>query len=366
MQTHRRIEWPVALFLIINPVVALVGTAWVLSVTDVHWGLWLFTIVFAAATNLSVTAGYHRLFAHRSYEANPLVQWLFLLIGASGFQGSALKWASDHRRHHSEVDTDGDPYSIKKGFWHAHMGWLFFKDYVDLEIQAPDLRKNKRVVFQDRYYVWVASFMGFVVPLLVGWAMGSIWAGLFIAGSLRIFLTQQSTFFVNSLCHTLGRQTYSREVSARDSVIVALLTHGEGYHNFHHTFQIDYRNGIKWYHWDPTKWTIVGLKWAGLASKLRTVPAAEILRARLSVEALELRDRGFSQERIEQMREKILEAMVRWRKMKEEYATLRRQMRDASEARLRALKLEIELAKLEFRTALEQWHLTLRMGVALA
>lgn len=366
MQKRRRIEWPVALFLIINPIVAIAGTAWLIATTDVHWGLWLFALVFAAATNLSVTAGYHRLFAHRSYEANPLAQWLFLLVGASGFQGSALKWSSDHRRHHAEVDSEDDPYSINKGFWYAHMGWLFFKDSVDQKVHAPDLQKNARVAFQHRHYVAVAVVTGFLVPMLVGWLFGSALAGLFIAGALRIFLTQQSTFFVNSLCHTLGRQTYSKEVSARDSLIVAVLTHGEGYHNFHHTFQIDFRNGIKWYHWDPTKWTILGLKWAGLASKLRTVPPSEILRARLSVEALELRSRGYSQEKIEQMREKILEALVRWRRMKEEYQALKRQVRDAGEARLRALKLELELAKLEFRTALEQWHLSLRLGVALA
>lgn len=366
MTSKKRFDWTTGLFLILNPTGAVLGL--ILCGALGAWGspwIWLFALLFAAATNLSVTAGYHRLFSHRSYEVRPWVEWVFLLVGASAFQGSALKWSSDHRRHHSEVDTDRDPYSIGKGFWYAHMGWLFWKDSVDLPIRAPDLEKNPRVAFQHRHYLALSILTGFVFPMFVGWMLGSALAGLVIGGSLRIFLTQQSTFFVNSLCHTFGRQTYSKEISARDSLFVAFLTHGEGYHSFHHTFQIDYRNGIRWYHWDPTKWTILMLKWSGLAGKLRTIPPQEILRARLQAEALKLAGQGFPPEKIEQLKIKILEAQARWRALKDEYASKKAHYRAAGEARLRALKLEMRLARLEMRAAMEQWSLFLDADVAL-
>ncbi len=148
---------------------------------------------------------------------------------------------------------------------------------------------------------WASLF-----PMLIGWMMGSALGGLVIAGGLRIALTQQSTFFVNSLCHTLGKQTYSKEISARDSWFVAVLTHGEGYHNFHHKFQIDYRNGIKWYHWDPTKWVIRTLNFMGLATKLRQISNAEILKARLQAEAAEMTRHGFAEDKLLAMKEKNL------------------------------------------------------------
>lgn len=361
----RQIYWPVFGFMVINPLVAILGTALCLYAGIAAPWIFVFAMVFAIATNMSITAGYHRLFSHRSYDAHPVLEVLYLAIGASAFQGSCLKWSSDHRRHHAEEDTEADPYAIHKGFWHAHIGWLFWKETVDQPIErVADLSKNKRVLFQHRHYLPIAIFMGFVLPMIVGGLVGgsiaSAMAGLVIAGSLRIFLTQQSTFFVNSLCHYFGRQTYSQKVSARDSFWVALLTHGEGYHNYHHTFQADYRNGIRWYQWDPTKWMIAALHWMGLARRLRRVAPAEILRARLQIEAARLSSGGFAPERIEQLKHKIIEAQIRWREMKEEYKALRRQAHAVGREKLEALRLEIELAKTEFRYGLKQWRLHLQ------
>ncbi|MNK11927.1 Fatty acid desaturase [compost metagenome] len=358
-----RIEWPVALFLIITPLAALILTPLYFMSVGFQWPLLVFSLIFAAATNLSVTAGYHRLFSHKSYDAHPVAKALFLLIGASGFQGSALKWSSDHRRHHTHIDGDKDPYNINEGFWYAHMGWLFLKESVDQKIQAPDLEKDWMVTFQHKYYVPLAIITGFGVPTLIGWMMGSPWGGFVIAGILRIVLTQQSTFFVNSLCHTLGKQTYSKDISARDSVFVAFLTHGEGYHNFHHKFQIDYRNGIKWYHWDPTKWTIRTLSFMGLAYKLRQISNIEILKARLHAESAELQHHGFAEDKIIMMKEKILEAQTRIKKLREDYAQFkvdaakkREELKDAYDHKLAEIKREIEIAKMEFEVGMKQWH----------
>lgn len=365
--TQKRIEWPVALFLIINPLATLILAPIYFYFYGFQWEIMLFALVFAAATNLSITAGYHRLFSHKSYDAHPLAKALFLLVGASGFQGSALKWSSDHRRHHTHIDGEKDPYNINNGFWYAHMGWLFYKDSVDQKIQAPDLQKDWMVAFQHKYYVPLAILTGFAFPALVGWMMGSAFGGLVIAGGLRIALTQQSTFFVNSLCHTLGKQTYSKEISARDSWFVAILTHGEGYHNFHHKFQIDYRNGIKWYHWDPTKWVIRTLNFVGLATKLRQISHTEILKARLQAETAEMAKRGFAEEKLVALKEKILEAQGKMKKLREDYeqfkvdtAKKREDLKEAYDLKLLELKRELEIAKLEFQIGMKQWQVCRR------
>lgn len=365
--TKKQIEWPVALFLILNPLATLVLMPIYFYNYGFEWQIVAFALIFGAITNLSITAGYHRLFSHKSYDAHPIAKAFFLLAGASAFQGSALKWSSDHRRHHSHIDGEKDPYNINKGFWYAHMGWMFYKDSVDQKIIAPDLEKDWMVKFQHDYYVPLAILTGFGLPTLIGWMMGSALGGLVIGGALRIALTQQSTFFVNSLCHTLGKQTYSKEISARDSWFVAILTHGEGYHNFHHKFQIDYRNGINWYHWDPTKWVIRSLNLLGLANKLRQISNAEILKARLQAEALELKKHGFAEDKLIAMREKILDAQNKMKKLREDYeqfkldaAKKREDLRDAYDHKLAELRRELEIAKLEFQLGMKQWKVCLR------
>lgn len=357
MKWYQKVDWPATLFLTLTPLLALTLTPIYVAFDGGNWMIWAFALIFAAATNLSITAGYHRLFAHRSYEAHPIVRALFLLVGASAWQGTALKWSTDHRIHHSKVDTDDDPYSINKGFWYAHMGWLFLKETRNENPKAPDLERDWMLMFQHKYYVWIAILMGFGFPTLVGWGLGSTWGGFLIGGALRIVLTQQSTFFVNSLCHTLGKQTYSDQVTARDSIIVALLTHGEGYHNFHHQFQIDYRNGIRWYQWDPTKWTIRLLSILGLAKKLRTISDHEILKAKLKMDAIRLQAKGFSADRAEEIQQRIIQAQDKWKRLKFDYIELKNNIHKNSVQKKEQVKLELKLAKLEFQYALKQWQL---------
>lgn len=331
-----------------------------------HWGLWIFASIFAVLTNLSITAGYHRLFSHRAYEAHALVRAFWLLIGAAAFQGSALKWSADHRIHHNKVDSEDDPYSINKGFWYAHMGWLFLKDSTDTNPRAADLERDWMVVFQHRYYVPIAILVGFGLPTLVGALMGNPFGGFLIGGILRIFLTQQSTFCVNSLTHTFGRQTFSEDISARDSFWVSVITHGEGYHNYHHRFQTDYRNGIRWYQWDPTKWTIRFLAFVGLAGRLRRISQEEILRARLQIEAKKLEVKGLSQDRLQQLRERILTAQLALRELRKEYEQMRTEFNENSHQRLELIKLQMEERRLEFEFALKQWQIYLNAKTMLA
>lgn len=319
----------------------------------------IFGLIFAVLTNLSITMGYHRLYSHKSYEAHPVLEWFLLFISSGAFQGSALKWASDHRIHHKYEDTDRDPYSIKRGFWYAHIGWMMLHEAVSIPINAPDLEKKKWVKFQNDHYLFCAIFVGYFFPTVIGALLGNAFLGLVIAGGLRIFLTQQSTFFVNSLSHMVGQATYSNEKTAKDSIIVAFLTHGEGYHNFHHKFQFDYRNGIKWYHWDPTKWSIQIASLIGLAKKLKRVQFSEILRAKLEVESVKIKISPFYTEKIEPLLLRIIETQARFEKLKTEY-TRAKKMKILR--RVVELKTEIKLIQIELESMNKSWKILLRVA----
>ncbi len=231
---------------------------------------------------ISVTAGYHRLFSHRTYRAHWLVRFLLLCFGAAAFQNSALRWASDHRLHHRFVDTERDPYSIKNGFWHAHWIWVMESKSHPLQGVA-DLEADPLVRWQDRHYFKIGAIVA-LIPAGIGLATGNVWGHVIMGILLRIVLTHHTTFLINSAAHVFGTRPYTDTNTARDNGFLAPFTFGEGYHNFHHMWPGDYRNGIRWYQFDSTKWLLVVLSWIGLADKLRTVPDTVIQRAKLVME----------------------------------------------------------------------------------
>lgn len=219
---------------------------------------------------VSITAGYHRLFSHKAYQAHPWLENIVLFCSTLAFQHSALLWSHDHRLHHKHVDTDEDPYSIEKGFWYAHLGWIFTQVRHFRPEIVRDLEKNPRVMFQHNHFVFLtlaANLSAFGIACIFMHPLAALVAVVL----LRTFAIHHSTWFINSLAHTWGAKTYARELSAVDNAILAVLTFGEGYHNYHHAFASDYRNGIRWYHYDVTKWLIWLASRFGLATRLRRV-----------------------------------------------------------------------------------------------
>jgi stearoyl-CoA desaturase (Delta-9 desaturase) len=277
-------DWINIAFLSLTPVIGVFGTAAYALTFGVRWWEPVLFLVFYALVGLSVTAGYHRLYAHKGYEAHPLVQAFFLFFGAMALQNGVLQWASDHRVHHHYVDKDWDPYSIKRGGLWAHIFWLFYKRPPHETFDnAPDLKKNRLVMLQYRASNYIGIVAGLGLPTLIGWAFGDPLGGLLWGGFLRIVVIHHTTFFVNSLAHLYGSRPYSEETSARDNWVLAFVTNGEGYHNFHHRFPSDFRNGIRWYHWDPTKWLIRTLAAMRLADGLRRTDRATIEKTRLEI-----------------------------------------------------------------------------------
>jgi stearoyl-CoA desaturase (delta-9 desaturase) len=241
------------------------------------WLDWTMFMLLYIITGLGITVGYHRLISHRSFSCPDWVKACFLIAGGWALQNSALKWGADHIRHHAACDQDADPYNAKLGFWHSHCGWLFSDERYSDEKYARRLQQDPLIMWQHQYYVPIV-LSGLALPFLVGFLHGGWLSGVgcfMLAGVGRTFAVLNSTFCINSVCHLWGSQPHGQSDSSRDSWLVSLLTFGEGYHNYHHTYQSDYRNGPLWYNFDPSKWLIFALSLLGLAWSLRTASAAE-------------------------------------------------------------------------------------------
>ncbi|MBI3316748.1 MAG: fatty acid desaturase [Candidatus Omnitrophica bacterium] len=233
----------------------------------------LLFLFYFFATGMSITVGYHRLFAHATYKTNDFVRFLLLFFGAATYEESALKWASQHRQHHQFTDTELDPHNSKRGFWYCHIGWILFYKHCVNQNNVKDLLQNKLVMHQHKYYDFWALTAGILLPLAIGYGIGRPLGAFLMAVCLRMFLVMNAAFLINSYAHMIGDNSYNEKESARDHWLGALMTNGEGYHSFHHRFPNDYRNGIKWYHWDPTKWFIYTLSRFGMAWDLKRTPA---------------------------------------------------------------------------------------------
>jgi len=284
-------------------------------------------------------------------------------VAAGSSQNSVLVWAANHRAHHRNIDdTELDPYCARRGFWFSHIGWML-RNYPSGEPDyslVRDLERDPLVRWQHRFYLPLALSMNFGLPLAIGWAMGDIAGTFLLAGILRLVVSHHATFFINSLAHMWGLQPYTDDNTARDNGIVALLTYGEGYHNFHHMFAHDYRNGVRWWQWDPSKWFINAMRWLGLARNLKTVPWFKIQRALLDTQfrraELQLAGQQPGRAHIEQLRRRVAEeyeafcqAVSDWNRLREQWladtkrAMIERWERSALQNQIKELEYGLQL-----------------------
>jgi len=340
-----------------------------------HYGLDSFQIAlflfFLISTGLSITLGYHRLFSHLTFQAGWPVRLFTLLFGAAAFEGSALEWCADHRRHHKFVDHEEDPYDISKGLFHAHIGWLLFRTGPETPLTwVRDLQKDSLAWWQHKHYVSVAIAISFALPAAFGWAWGGPVAAVgafLIAGVARIVVVHHMTFCINSLCHWIGDRPYSSDCTARDSILMAVCTFGEGYHNFHHEFQHDYRNGVKPWQFDPTKWTIWLLSKVGLTRGLRTVPEEKILKAQIAEQDRRMQAHIAQHPLtnpipapLEKARARLNNALERWESLLVQYRAAVDHRGEISRRELRQLKRDVRAAAVQMRESLRHWVRTHR------
>ncbi|NVK25275.1 MAG: fatty acid desaturase [Gammaproteobacteria bacterium] len=361
------ILWTNVLVFTLTFVIALIGVpayGYYYGFSSVHLIATILTLGYAG---MSITVGYHRLWAHKTYDAHPFLQFILALGGAFALQNSALHWSSDHRIHHKFVDqNDKDPYSAKKGFWFSHIGWMLrdyqgnsYSDYSNVR----DLQKNKIVMWQHRHYLLLSILMNFGIPIVLGIIFNDIWGMLLTVGVLRLVLSHHFTFFINSLAHIWGSQPYTDKNTARDNGLLALLTYGEGYHNYHHIFETDYRNGIRWYHFDPSKWFIKTASYLGLTSNLRKVPEDKIAAAKLTMQkykteskltSLELPDHHEIMAKLEAEYELMIEKIKSYSQAKRQLLAAKKQK--ASEAVISELQHTMQQLKQQLAKQQTQWQ----------
>ncbi|MEM1248010.1 MAG: fatty acid desaturase [Acidobacteriota bacterium] len=382
------------IFLVSTTLLTLVGVPWYALAFGVHPLHWVIFGVLFVFTGMSITVGYHRLFTHRAYSASWPVKLFTLLFGGAAFQMSALQWSSEHRYHHKYEDEDGDPHDphgIHHGFLWAHMGWLFVHVDPVLEMgNVGDLRRDPLVMWQHRNYLAVSIACGFFLPMAVATAatswLGGVWwvgllGGFLIGACARIVAVHHITWFINSLAHTIGRRPYDSSSSSRDSALLALLTFGEGYHNYHHAFQTDYRNGVRFWQFDPSKWVIWTLSKIGLARDLRRIPAETIRMARIREKGrllerrLEMAREGnelleTAQQMVQELEEKLEEMHLRCRRLltqySKEYSRRTNRRLERPRQQLEELKAELQQVRREFRATVKEWQAAHRLALTLA
>lgn len=371
-----KILWVNTLFLTITPVLAIVLGSW-----HLYAGKTNFThiVAFFATwwmTGLGITMGYHRLFSHRSYNAPKVVQAILAFFGGGSIENSAIVWSAGHRYHHRDVDTEGDPYNAQRGFLYSHILWIMREgprhnalDNVD------DLFANPITAFQHKHYLKLTVLFNIGVPLSMGLITGDYIGMLLWAGLIRLVAVHHGTFCINSVTHMFGKRPYSSLTSARDNWLFSLITFGEGYHNYHHAFQTDYRNGPRWFNFDPGKWLIWSLSKVGLASGLRRIPDEMIIRKRLQ-------ERRYifdgQKERLEEaIRNRLQGAeqtIAQWREefnhrvktadlnIDREIAKLRlrrKQLAVATSAKKKELKREFVAARASLKRSYQEWEASL-------
>ena len=266
------INWPMAIYITLAHVWACIGLTYVASVQPktLLWALALWPISL-----LGIGAGAHRLWSHRSYEAAAPVRCFLMLCNSVANQGSIFHWARNHRVHHTHSEKDGDPHNATRGFFFAHIGWLYLRKHPAVitagkKLSLDDLHADKFVMFQKACDPWLAMTMCFLMPAAVatlGWGEG-FWPALWVAGALRYCVCLHFTWLVNSAAHFFGTHPYDSHLQAAENPLVSLATIGEGWHNWHHKYPFDYavsELGVT-AQFNPTKLFIDGCARAGLVT----------------------------------------------------------------------------------------------------
>jgi stearoyl-CoA desaturase (delta-9 desaturase) len=265
-----------------------------LGCLGVLWVGWSWTAVGVAAAlyvvrMFAVTGFYHRYFAHRTFRTTRWVQFIFAVLGNTAVQRGALWWAAVHRHHHKHSDTEEDVHSPGlTGFWWAHIGWMTSSKNFPTNYRAvADLAKYPELVFLNRFDLVVPAIFGALLwcagALLESFApqLGTSGAQLFVWGFfVSTVVLLHGTLFINSLAHAFGGRRFDTGDDSRNSLFLALITLGEGWHNNHHRYMGAARQGFYWWEIDVTYYALRALSWTGVIWDLKTVPQSILDEAR--------------------------------------------------------------------------------------
>jgi stearoyl-CoA desaturase (delta-9 desaturase) len=241
----------------IVPAVALVAAIPVLWGWGVGWADLISAAFFYTVSCLGVTVGFHRYFTHGSFKTGRAMRIALAVAGSLSVQGPVLHWVADHRRHHAFSDRDGDPHSpwnfgtspaaLVRGFWHAHMGWIFDRDLTNRKRFAPDMEADADMRLVHRLFGPLTA-VTLLLPALVGglvtWSWWGALTGFFWAGVVRVAVLHHVTWSANSICHMIGDRPFAARDRSANFWPLAVLSMGEAWHNLHHADPTSARHGV--------------------------------------------------------------------------------------------------------------------------
>lgn len=280
-----KIVWTNVYFMSVLHIMALYGIYLIPAASPRTW-FWAWLCHFIGG--LGVTCGVHRLWAHRSYKATWPLRLLLMCFNCIAAQNDIFEWTRDHRVHHKYSETDADPHNAARGFFFAHVGWLLVKKHPDVikkgkQLDLSDLYADKIIMFQRRHYKLLTLLFNVIMPVFVPWHFWneSFLNAFMICFALRYVVTLNATWCVNSLAHLLGSKPYDKSINPSENFSVTLMTGGEGFHNFHHTFPRDYATSELGISLNPSKWIIDICAMLGLAYDLKTTSPDMVLKRRM-------------------------------------------------------------------------------------
>ncbi|CAH2085623.1 unnamed protein product [Euphydryas editha] len=279
-----KIVWKNAIGFLFLHLLALWGL-WICITRGIKLKTYLWTLLVLFFSSLGVTMGAHRLFAHKSFKARPLLKASLIICQTLAGQNSIFIWCRDHRLHHRYSDTDGDPHNSRRGFFFCHMGWLMYKKHpyvMDLgrRIDMSDLQEDWMVMFQKKYYYYLYFLFAVFIPVAVPYYyFGESFKNAFLVCYMFRYVIQlNGTWLVNSAAHLYGTRPYDKKMQPVESWFVSLITFGEGWHNYHHTFPWDYKAAELSMHFNPTASFIRMFETLGLAYDLKSASPEMVMR----------------------------------------------------------------------------------------
>lgn len=247
----------IVLGVVIVPFVAVLAAAY--GIFGFSWLNLAMTATLIIVSGLGITAGYHRLFTHKSFVAKRPLKIALAFAGSLAFEGDVISWVANHRMHHRYSDREGDPHTPVRpngtalerwnGFWHSHMGWLLGNGQTGAEQEryVPDLLKDRDLVVVSKWFP-VIAIGGLVAPAIVAFAvvgtLGAAVSAFVWAGLVRVFVVHHVTWSINSVCHVFGKRPFRTNDASRNQPLLSVITMGEAWHNAHHAFPTMARHGV--------------------------------------------------------------------------------------------------------------------------
>ena len=285
----------VNLIAVMAPVAGLIAAMVYAWERGFDWVQLVLLVVMYLLTGFGITIGFHRLFTHRSFETSRVMQTILVALGSMALEGSLLHWVACHRKHHQHSDHDEDPHSphthghgfisMLRGFWRAHVGWIFEGAPREIDRYAGDLIRDPFVKRLSALFpLWIA--LSLIIPTVLGGLLTWSWMGALLGfiwgGLVRILIVHHVTWSINSVCHIWGTRSFRSSDESRNNVIFGVLGLGEGWHNNHHAFPSSARHGLRWWEFDISFIVIVIMSRLGLVWNVRTPRSDQMLAKKIS------------------------------------------------------------------------------------